>query len=470
MKLKSGFVLLLAHGVKAIEEDDTLLQPSHVRRTKQSKSKGDRHEDPVSDELLQSRVEGLKREMTNAIRVQFGDAGNCWDDLHGDDTRSVSVPKEAECMDQLDGDGDGFITKLDFVDNFDVFVECVAQKDVKVKTILPDDEALPSDVTVSMAQESALEEMAELAELESLDSETIQHRQATMLSKNKKQKAWLVKMAKKLEQGDVCHRSSSLPQTGWSTNSWGVPYPWVSCGDSDDFVTGSCMPHCGKAGRLPQLPVTCGLNALGALHPLNAGVNFCAEDYNACGAKAAEIAFSVLDVMSVLVPPAKALTAAVKMAKAAKALKKVGKAKEAAAQLRKCKDEMYKAVQGKVLKMKTQMKKDLKDFMKEMRKDLKDEVMDEILDEGLHTAVMSTMKDHADLGDIAYELIAAIDPTGLLGLWEAVQISNCVAFMISPMPTDGLDNTEDEEDEGEDKPDTVSRRRRGTQKHRRRRR
>jgi len=374
----------------------------------------------------------LRKELVDALQNKYGDG---WKREYVTAMKAVHENDDPDasflCSEELDTDDDGQISAEEFENNFDAYLDCIVDSEMgdtspHEESLLEEEEERDEllDKFMNMSDDDFEVLLVEMSEELADTSEPVQ--QVARKSKNWRQKAWAAKQTAKL-QDTTCGRHnfpihSTGPKWPWEGCDWGLNNVGVWCQGckGEEELIGACWEKCGAHKNLPHLSTHCSLGV----------VAYCTETSSDCVDRVVSITTSWLAVAASLNPGTKALA---KAAKAAKTAKKVGGSTAAA------KAFLKVAMRATYKKLKTKAKKNLRRYIKKNGKELKEEVIDDILDGGLDSMSAYALRGNSDVGDLAEEIVAAVDPTGI---YDAVKSldggKRCRDLMLSGMPTTGL--------------------------------
>jgi len=296
---------------------------------------------------------------------------------------------------------------------------------------------------VGSTENQALLELDEAAE--QINEDALKARR----KKNKKQKDWASKAISKLE-GEVCTRKVNGKPAARNRRSRAVSCNtrcrnwWIgscstscNCGGWEDIaaicyercdsrteigVWFLCHKHCNgwedfgitcneKCNIVPHIGTTC-------------GALYCSRDTGACVAKVAKITLAFIEVFSNFVPGGTAMAGLRTAARVGtKAALKIA---------------IKKAVKDVAKRLARKAKSKLRRYLKKAGRELRSEVQDSLLEGGgeMVAETMIAKTESGALRDAAMEMVAAIDPTGIVSLVNAFQADSCRDKVIGMMPTD----------------------------------
>jgi len=379
--------------------------------------------------MLKQKRADLKEEKVNSMKANYGDddyAKMYFEAMMkkpGHPSGALNATFEGASV--LDSDGDGLITQEEFENKFDAFLDYVVETEMgrtganreQVEDALIDE----PEVVAFRDWEMSLEQTHGALK----PPPPGYHDEQNGKARNWRQKSWAAKNIVKMSEV-TCGRHNfpirSYAKAPWEGcrsgyNNLGV---WCQGCLGEEEALGACWERCGDQRRLPQLSVGCNLGV----------VAYCTETSGDCAEKVVDVVTSWAAVAASLNPGTKALA---KAARAAKAAKKSGGSTAAA------KAFLKVAMRATFKKLKKKAKKNLKRFMGNYGKQLKDSVVEDILEGGLESLSAYALKGNSDVGELAQEIIAAVDPTGI---YDAVRSldggKRCRDLMLDQFPQEGL--------------------------------
>lgn len=230
--------------------------------------------------------------------------------------------------------------------------------------------------------------------------------------------------------GDTDHCARDIfRRASWKRSWWGR---WIrSCPRNYDltyypWLGYKCKQACGKAVGIPQFPAKC----LGAAGP------WCARNNGICESVIAHVAINVAELLvnvaslGSVATSVKAAATAVKTWQAATAAAKAA-AKEAA---KKAAKAAVKEVAKQLLS--TSVENFLKSLMLEVTGERIDKMeVEEILQHGAESLAKAALIDkYPDTEALLLGIANLVDPTGIAGVYTALQADSCAEHYIGPMP------------------------------------
>lgn len=411
---------------------------------------------PVKQSLLQNPGD-IKGLLVNSLRDMYGAdyIQDSFNDFAHHIGRVDDVPSAFPGSVDFDSNGDGIISRAEWENNFEYFLDDMVGsienggqlgvnstnsvrmlpefKDADIQEDVPESgEVAQSDDSefvrlLNLTDEEFEQELLQMSQQSVQAAEKTQQLTGAATSRSRKrtkQKKWMIKMVMD-SQVEQCGRHN-FPVT------LNPKEPWESCPDdlndivffcsgchgAEETPTG-CWEGCGDAWNLPELPVSCWV-----------GAGYCVKTDEQCVQKVMEVVTSWGNVLASVFPNAQAMKTAVRAAK---------QAKKTAGALAGAKVLLRKVIRASVKKLKKKAKKNLRKYMRQERKELKQEVMDDIMDGGLESMGTYALRGNDDVGELAEEIISAVDPTGI---YDAVKMmdggNRCRDIMLEDMPTDDM--------------------------------
>lgn len=336
----------------------------------------------------------------------------------------------------LDSDADGFVTKQEFVQNFEAYLNEITHVNTD-----KDPELLDSQVDHGEKPHNASSSAPDNGKL-LLTS--VRQSSATRSQKhvqNHEQKIWAAKQLPKLE-GTICKRKKSdierccgpkLFSTGcpWGYNNVGF---WCRGCKGESELLGHCWSRCGDDHRLPHLTHGC---ELGVVAYCTDKAHNCIKQALTLGIAWAKMFFSFTPVGMGLIKVVQGvkMTAEPALAPVVSLMKIAIKRGRAAAKQQHAKDILSK-------------------YMKKNGLAISSEHVDDIIDGGFELIGLQTIKnpDKGFLDDVQGEVkerlqkvadqaISLIDPFGVYDVVKAFDVgSDCEDVEIDPFPEGTMDN------------------------------